>query len=128
MMVILVTLMLTTAVILVIAKFNNVNVFDTVKEMTQSLPFVKTDEEQEQSQNDVILEGRVVELQAKIHEKGSCSCIVDSDGIFRIICGRNAVCIGSSKVCRPEYDVQNLKGRTEGLQTEISKQYAELED
>ena len=29
---------------------------------------------------------------------------------------------------RPEYDVQNLKGRTEGLQTEISKQYAELED
>lgn len=69
MMGILVTLMLTTAVILVIAKFNNVNVFDTVKEMTQSLPFVKSEEEQEQSQNDLILEGRVVELQAEIHEK-----------------------------------------------------------
>lgn len=69
MMGVLVTLMLTTAVILVIAKFNNVNVFDAVKEMAQSLPFVKSEAEQEQSQNDFILEGRVVELQAEIHEK-----------------------------------------------------------
>lgn len=68
-MVILVTLLLTTAVILVLAKFNNVNVFDTVKEMTANLPFVKSEEEQEESQNDLILEGRVVDLQAEIHEK-----------------------------------------------------------
>src|SRR5690625_4302855 len=69
MMVILITLMLTTAVILVIAKFNNVNVFDAVKEMTEELPFANSEKESKTDKNDAILEDRVIALQAEIHEK-----------------------------------------------------------
>lgn len=68
-MVILITLMFATAVLLVIAKFNDVNVFDKAKEITQSLPIIGSSEEKDKDIDDGILEERVVTLQAEIKEK-----------------------------------------------------------
>ena len=68
-MVILITLMFTTAVLLVIAKFNDVNVFDKAKEVTAGLPFVGDPEQKTLLADEGILEDRVVDLQAEIKEK-----------------------------------------------------------
>lgn len=68
-MVILITLMFTTAVLLVIAKFNDVNVFDKAKEISASLPFIGDSEKKDLLADDGVLEDRVVNLQAEIKEK-----------------------------------------------------------
>lgn len=68
-MVILITLMFSTAVLLVIAKFNDVNVFDKAKEITAGLPFIGDSEKKDLLADDGVLEERVVHLQAEIKEK-----------------------------------------------------------
>lgn len=68
-MVVLITLMFTTAVLLVIARFNDVNVFDKAKEISASLPFVGDPEKKDLLADEGILEERVVNLQAEIKEK-----------------------------------------------------------
>lgn len=68
-LVVLITLMFTTAVLLVIAKFNDVNVFDKVKELSTGLPFVGDSEEKERLADEGILGERVITLQAEIKEK-----------------------------------------------------------
>lgn len=68
-MAILITLMFTTAVLLVIAKFNDVNVFDKAKEISTSIPFVGESERKEQLADEGILSERVINLQAEIKEK-----------------------------------------------------------
>lgn len=68
-MIVLITLMFTTAVLLVIAKFNDVNVFDKAKEISTGLPFVGDSEKKEKSVDEGILGERVITLQAEIKEK-----------------------------------------------------------
>ena len=68
-MVVLITLMFTTAVLLVIAKFNDVNVFDKAKEISSGLPFVGDPEKKEKLADEGILGERVITLQAEIKEK-----------------------------------------------------------
>ena len=65
----LIPLLFTTMVLLIIAYVADVNVFDKAKELTQSLPF--TDDKQADVENgdDLIIEERVVDLQAEIQEK-----------------------------------------------------------
>ena len=55
--------------LLVIAKFTDVNVFDKAKELTAKLPFVEEQKEEDVGQDDLILEERVISLQAEIQEK-----------------------------------------------------------
>ncbi|WP_438317604.1 magnesium transporter MgtE N-terminal domain-containing protein [Sporosarcina sp. FA9] len=65
---ILLPLLAISAVFLIIAKFTDVNVFDKAKELTGKLPFV--DEEKDfVGETDLILEERVVTLQAELSEK-----------------------------------------------------------
>lgn len=65
---VLIPLLAISAVFLIIAKFTDVNVFDKAKELSGNLPFV--DEKDEfTDKNDLILEERVVTLQAELKEK-----------------------------------------------------------
>lgn len=68
MLFVLIPLLAVSAVFLIIAKFTDVNVFDKMKEMTAKLPFVEEKDEDNGSDN-LILEERVVDLQAEIQEK-----------------------------------------------------------
>ncbi|MCM3742834.1 hypothetical protein M3193_01650 [Sporosarcina luteola] len=65
----LIPLLFTTMVLLIIAYVADVNVFDKAKELTQSLPFTKEKQVDDQKGSDMIIEERVVELQAEIQEK-----------------------------------------------------------
>ena len=70
-MVVLIPLLFASAVLLIIAKITDVNIFDKTKELAANLPFVsepkvKNDKEDEP---DLVLEERVVTLQAEIKEK-----------------------------------------------------------
>ena len=70
-MVVLIPLLFASAVLLIIAKITDVNIFDKTKELATNLPFVsepnvKNDKEDEP---DLMLEERVVTLQAEIKEK-----------------------------------------------------------
>lgn len=67
-MVVLIPLLFASAILLIIAKVTDVNVFDKAKELSQSLPFINEPLE-EKTGNDIILEERVVGLQAEIKEK-----------------------------------------------------------
>ena len=55
--------------LLVIANFTDVNVFDKANELTAKLPFVDEQKDEDRGQNDLILEERVISLQADIQEK-----------------------------------------------------------
>lgn len=68
-MALLITIMFTTAVLLVVAKFNDVNVFDKAKEITAGLPFIGDPEKKDLLADEGVLEERVVSLQAEIKEK-----------------------------------------------------------
>lgn len=65
----LIPLLFTTMVLLIIAYVADVNVFDKAKEWTQSLPFTKAENPEDEKGSDLIIEERVVELQAEIQEK-----------------------------------------------------------
>lgn len=66
---ILVPLLTTTAVLLVIAKNADINVFDKAKEWTSKLPFVEEREKKEEIVDNKEFEERIVTLQAEIKEK-----------------------------------------------------------
>lgn len=65
----LIPLLFTTMVLLIIAYVADVNVFDKAKEWTQTLPFVEKNQADEDNESDLIIEERVVELQAEIQDK-----------------------------------------------------------
>ncbi|MCM3637875.1 hypothetical protein M3152_09075 [Sporosarcina luteola] len=65
----LIPLLFTTMVLLIIAYVADVNVFDKAKEWTQSLPFTEEKQVDDEKGSDLIIEERVVELQAEIQEK-----------------------------------------------------------
>ena len=82
-MVVLITLMFTTAVLLVIAKFNDVNVFDKAKEVTSSLPFVGDTEQKKLTGIDEgILEDRVVNLASRNKRKRSRSISTSKNNLM----------------------------------------------
>ncbi|WP_303968774.1 MotE family protein [Sporosarcina ureae] len=66
---IIIPLMFTTAVVLIIAKVADVNVFDQAKEWTAKVPFLEQKVPDEKVEGDLILEERVISLQAEIQEK-----------------------------------------------------------
>ncbi|WP_243458181.1 MotE family protein [Sporosarcina sp. Te-1] len=76
---VLIPLLFASAVLLIIAKVADVNVFDKAREVTQSIPFLKKDESKEQAQNDIVLEERVVSLQAEIQNKEAELTKIQSD-------------------------------------------------
>lgn len=65
----LIPLLFTTMVLLIIAYVADVNVFDKAKEWTNSLPFITDEQEKGEVTDDLVIEERVVELQAEIQEK-----------------------------------------------------------
>ncbi|MHA6258710.1 MotE family protein [Sporosarcina sp. CAU 1771] len=71
MLFVLIPVLAVSAVLLIIAKFTDVNVFDKVKEMTSELPFVdgQSKDDGTEGTDNLILEERVVDLQAEIKEK-----------------------------------------------------------
>lgn len=66
---IIIPLMFTMAVVLIIAKVADVNVFDQAKEWTAKVPFLEQKDTDEKVEGDLILEERVISLQAEIQEK-----------------------------------------------------------
>lgn len=63
-------LLFAAAVVLIIAKFADVNVFDKAKEWSAQIPLIsKNAEDEEAADGDQLLEDRVVSLQAEIQEK-----------------------------------------------------------
>lgn len=68
-MVVLIPLLFASAVLLIIAKITDVNIFDKTKELSANLPFVSEPKVKEEKGNDPALEERVVTLQAEIKEK-----------------------------------------------------------
>ncbi|WP_153720434.1 MotE family protein [Sporosarcina cascadiensis] len=66
---IIIPLMFTMAVVLIIAKVADINVFDQAKEWTSKIPFLEEKAPDEQAEGDLILEERVISLQAEIQEK-----------------------------------------------------------
>jgi len=65
----LIPLLFTTALVLIIAKFADVNVFDKARELSGNLPFITEKKEEAPITDNLILEERVVTMQAEIQEK-----------------------------------------------------------
>lgn len=76
---VLIPLLFASAVLLIIAKVADVNVFDKAGEWTKSIPFLQKDEDKEQAQTDLILGERVVSLQAEIQNKEAELTKIQSD-------------------------------------------------
>lgn len=69
---VLIPLLFASALLLIIAKFADVNVFDKAQELVSDIPFIgepKENDLDEQGSDDAVLEERVVGLQAEIKEK-----------------------------------------------------------
>lgn len=68
---ILIPLLFTVAIVLIIAKFTDVNVFDKAKELTADIPLIGDEEGKDKNsgKDNLILEERVVNLQAELKEK-----------------------------------------------------------
>lgn len=66
---VLIPLLFTMALVLIIAKFADVNVFDKTKELTGNLPFATEKREEDPIMGDLVLEERLVTMQAEIQEK-----------------------------------------------------------
>lgn len=66
---VLIPLLFTTALVLIIAKFADVNVFDKAKELSGKLPFITEEKEEDPVMGNIVLEERVVTMQAEIQEK-----------------------------------------------------------
>lgn len=73
-----ITLLLTTAVLLIMAKMNNVNVFQTFDEVSNKVLPAKKEATLDEA-SDHQLEERVVSLQAEIHEKESEMLAVENE-------------------------------------------------
>lgn len=72
-------LLFTTAVLLILAKFADINVFDKAKEWTGNLPFISEKNEEDAGAGNLVLEERVVSLQAEIKEKETELFMLQSD-------------------------------------------------
>ena len=72
-------LLFISAVLLILAKFTDVNVFDKAKELTGQLPFVSEKVEEDAGTDTLVLEERVVSLQAEIKEKETELFMLQSD-------------------------------------------------
>ena len=72
-------LLFISAVLLILAKFTDVNVFDKAKELTGKLPFVSEKVEEDAGTDTLVLEERVVSLQAEIKEKETELFMLQSD-------------------------------------------------
>lgn len=68
-MIVLIPLLFASAVLLIITKITDVNIFDKTKELSANLPFVSEAKVKDEVKNDPVLEERVVTLQAEIKEK-----------------------------------------------------------
>jgi len=68
-MIVLIPLLFASAVLLIITKITDVNIFDKTKELSASLPFVSEPKQKDEVENSPVLEQRVVTLQAEIKEK-----------------------------------------------------------
>lgn len=66
---VLIPLLFATAVVLIIAKFADVNVFDKARELTGDLSLTEKMEDGGKNQDGLILEERVVSLQAEVKDK-----------------------------------------------------------
>lgn len=66
---VLIPLLFTTALVLILAKFADVNVFDKAKELSGDLPFISEKKEDNPVAGDLVLEERVVAMQAEIQDK-----------------------------------------------------------
>lgn len=66
---IIIPLLFTTALVLILAKFADVNVFDEAKKWTSNLPFTSEKKEEDPGVGNLVLEERVVTMQAEIQEK-----------------------------------------------------------
>ncbi|CAM3077901.1 hypothetical protein FITA111629_02305 [Filibacter tadaridae] len=66
---VLIPLLFLAAVLLIIAKFADINVFDEAKELTKKLPFTSEKKEEGDGADNLVLEDSVVTLQAEIQEK-----------------------------------------------------------
>ncbi|MBB4823929.1 flagellar motility protein MotE (MotC chaperone) [Sporosarcina luteola] len=76
---VLIPLLFASAVLLIIAQVADFNVFDKASELTKSIPFLKKDEDKEGEANNVVLEERVVSLQAEIQNKEAELTKIQSD-------------------------------------------------
>lgn len=72
-------LLFISAVLLILAKFTDVNVFDKAKELTGKIPFVSEKVEEDAGTDTLVLEERVVSLQAAIKEKETELFMLQSD-------------------------------------------------
>lgn len=72
-------LLFISAVLLILAKFTDVNVFDKAKEWTGNLPLVSEKNEEDAGVDDLVLEERIVSLQAEIKEKETELFMLQSD-------------------------------------------------
>jgi flagellar motility protein MotE (MotC chaperone) len=68
---IIIPLLFTTALVLIIAKFADVNVFDKAQEWSRNLPFASEKKEDDLGSGNLVLEERVVTMQAEIQEKAA---------------------------------------------------------
>lgn len=62
-------LLFASALLLIIAKFADLNVFDKMNELTNKLPFIGEKHDEDDSFDQLVLEDRVVALQAEIQDK-----------------------------------------------------------
>ena len=66
---VLIPLLFASAVLLIIAKVADINVFEKAAEWTESIPFLDKDQGEDGQLADAVLEDKVVSLQAEIQEK-----------------------------------------------------------
>ncbi len=66
---VLIPLLFTTALVLIFAKFADVNIFDKAKELSGNLPFITEKKEEDPIAGDLVLEERIVTMQAEIQER-----------------------------------------------------------
>lgn len=62
-------LLFATAVLLILAKFTDINVFDKAKEWTENLPFVSEINGEDAGVDNIVLQERAVSLRAEIKDK-----------------------------------------------------------
>lgn len=121
---VLIPLLAISAVFLIIAKFTDVNVFDKAKELTGKLPFV--DEEIDiADENDLILEERVVTLQAELKEKETQ--LVNLQEVVDASVEENKLLIEKQEELQYEIEVLKVeKDTTKGTFTEIVSTFEKM--
>nr|WP_106784198.1 hypothetical protein [Lysinibacillus timonensis] len=112
----LIPLMFVIAIVLVIASFTNTNVFEKAKELTNVLPF--TSSQEEQPAETVIIDEKVVELQAQIEEKEAEIEQLQAQLDSEMVKNQEALTIQEEL----QYEIEKLK-REQG---QAQKEFAEI--